>query len=118
MLGTVQRQNWVGSELPCWLLLPVQEVLVVLDLLVGPLAEVAGLVVDLGVPAAGPAVAAGLVHPVVVGEPGLPKAVVAAVVAVGLHSLLLAWPLLLVLVLPQLVIWLLLPLLWLQSWLS
>jgi len=65
-----------------------------------PWLRFAGLVVDLGVPAAGPAVAAGLVHPVVVGEPGLPKDAAAAGVAVGLHSLLLSWPLLFVLVLP------------------
>jgi len=64
-----------------------------------PWLRFAGLVVDLGVPAAGPAVAAGLLHPVVVGEPGLSEAAADAGVAVGLHSLLLAWLLLLALVL-------------------
>jgi len=86
-----------------------------------PLAVIAGPVVDLGVPAAGPVVAAGLLCPVVVAGPVWPEVAVAAVVAADLHSLLLAWPLLLVLVLLQLVVWLLLPLLWLQcpqlSWL-
>jgi len=92
---------------------------VVLVRLVGHLAEVAGPVADLGARAAGPAVAAGPLLPVVAAEPDWPVAVAAAGVAADLLSQPLAWPLLLVLALWQLAALLLWLLLWLRrQWLS
>jgi len=70
---------------------------------VAHLAAAAGPAADLGAQAAGPAVAAGLLLPVVVTGPGWPEADAAAVVAADLLSLPLAWLLLLALVLQRLV---------------
>jgi len=90
-----------------------------LECWVGHLAEVAGPVADLGVQAAGPAVAAGPLRLVVVAGPDWSAAVVAAGVAADSLSLPLAWLLLLVLVLLRLGVWLLWLLLWLRrQWLS
>ncbi len=76
---------------------------------------------DLGVQAVGLAAVAGLLRPVAVAGPDWPVVVAAAGVAADLLSLLLAWLLLPVLVLPRLAVWLLWPLLWLWrlqlSWL-
>ena len=110
MLGTAQRQS---SGLPCWLLPLVLLVLAVLVHLVVVPAESAGPVVGLEVQAVGLAVAADLLHPVVVAEPGWLAVEVAAGVAADLLSPLLAWLLLPVLVLPRLVVWLPWLLLWL-----
>jgi len=111
----------VDFVLPCWRLLLVLEVLAVLEHRVGHLVEVVDPVADLEVQAAGPAVAAVLLLPVVAAGPGWPEVVAVAGVAADLLSLLLAWPLLLVLVLQRLDVWLLWLLLWLQrqrlSWL-
>jgi len=75
--------------------------------------------VDLAAQAAGLAAAAVLLPLVAVAGPDWPEAAAVAGVAAGWLSLLLAWPLLLVLVLRQLVVWLLWPPLWLQrQWLS
>ncbi len=114
--GESTRQSWVDSGLPCWQLLLALVVLVALGHLVVLLAEVAGPAVGLGVLAVELAVAAGLLHPVVVAGPGWLVVEVAAGVAAGWLCLLLAWLLLLllVLVLLQLVAWLLWQLLWLQ----
>ncbi len=71
----------------------------VLERWVEHLAEVADPVADLGVQAAEPAVAVGPLLPVVAAGPGWPEAAAVAGVAADLLSLLLAWPLLLVLVL-------------------
>ncbi len=69
-------------------------------LLAAALVEVARPAAGLVVLPAGPVVAADLLCPVVVAEPGWLVVVAAAGVAAGLLSLLLAWPLLPVLVLP------------------
>ncbi len=91
----------------------------VLEHWVEHLVEVADPVADLGVWAAGPAVAAGPLLPAVATGPGWPEAAAVAGVAADLLSLPLAWLLLLVLVLWQLAVWLLWLLLWLQhQWLS
>ncbi len=101
MLGIGQRQNWVDSGLPYWQLLLVPEVLVVLvRLAVLPVGVAGPAAASLGVLAAGLAVAAGPLRPVVAAGLGWPVVVVAAGVAADLLSLLPAWPLLRVLALP------------------
>ncbi len=126
--GSLVDQRWGQCKdkvwcfgLPCWLPLLVPGVLVVLVRLAEHLAVAVDPAADLAAWAAGLAAAAGPLPPVAVAESDCPEAAAVVGVAADLLSLLLAWPLLLLLVLRRLGVWLLWPLLWLRrqrlSWL-